>query len=155
MTPARVCDSCKHEAFDHYGPGGGVVGPVAKDADYKTLWEHWDKHHCHACDKAEMQYQMQRDKERDSQLQKKRVRLWVAAVVVAAIIAGVAIFHRGEHDAAYNAGAAWAKNEFAAGYGNNNPNDPDPCDDSQAVAYASAGYDFANWDAGCQSVGEG
>ncbi len=82
----------------------------------------------------------------------RRLRIWVAIAIVAAIIAGVMIHNAGEHDAAYNAGAAWARNELAAGYGNTHADDPDPCDDSQAVAFASAGYDFSYWDAGCQAA---
>ena len=71
-------------------------------------------------------------------------------VVVAIIVANIGglIYNRGKNDAAYNAGAAWAKNELAAGYARADPEDPDPCDDARALSFASAGYDFSSWDAG-------
>jgi len=80
------------------------------------------------------------------------VQIWVVVAVVVAIIAGVLIYNSGKRDAAYNAGAAWAKAQLAAGYAAANTDDPDPCDDQRAIHDASAGYNFTAWYSGCESA---
>lgn len=135
---SKKCGYCNHETSAHYGERGGIA----------TIDEAWGLHHCHICDKARMELQ----RESADETRKKQVRFWVIVAIIGAVIAGFLIHNWAEHEAAYNAGHAWAKNELSAGYGNDNPDDPDPCDDARSVSFASAGYDFNSWFSGCEAA---
>jgi hypothetical protein len=135
---SKKCGWCNHAGSDHYDERGGVA----------TLDESFGSHHCHLCDKE----RLVGERESAEAARKKQVAFWVVVGVFAAIIAGIFIQNAGEHDAAYNAGHAWAKQELAAGYGTQNPDDPDPCGDGRAVSFASAGYNFKPWLSGCEAA---
>jgi hypothetical protein len=138
-----TCSYCGHEGSDHYGPDAGRIPDNVGFANHPT---------CHLCDKE----RAIRDQRQSEERRQKQVRNWVVAAIIAAIIAGILIHNSGEHDAAFNAGAAWARQEMAAGYATsaeaNYIGDSNPCDDSQAIAGGSAGYNFPAWLSGCQSV---
>jgi hypothetical protein len=76
------------------------------------------------------------ERERESAIeaeqQKKRVRLWVVAAIVGAIILGLVINDGAKHRDFYNAGVGWAKAQIAAGYVATHAA-PSPCDDSNLV----------------------
>lgn len=95
-------------------------------------------------------------RERAARERQTRVRFLVVVAVVVIVIVLIIVHNADQGEqAAFNAGAAWAKSEMAAGYGATDPQDPDPCDDLRAVAVASSGYKLSSWLSGCESVSGG
>ena len=75
-------------------------------------------------------------------------RNWAIAIaLVVAVVIAVVIHVDNKHDASFNAGAEWARQQLP----NWNPDsNTDPC--KSPPASASVTYEFSYWVSGCESV---
>jgi hypothetical protein len=94
----------------------------------------------------------------DREQRDKRKGRWIMAAIGAAIVLAIVWqIHTNQgpsHDASYKAGRTWAQGQLAAGYADSHADDPDPCDQSQVIYFASRSYTFDSWLRGCESIVE-